>query len=348
MRTLSTTEDYNHAFTKTESSDYQIRDANIPRNGEQPAEYQDARALPSSDRNIMRIYLQEIGRTPLLTPNEELKLAKRIQKGDKRARDKMISANLRLVVKIAHDYVNFGLPLQDLISEGNIGLIKAVERFDPSKGGKLSTYAAWWIKQSIKRALANQSKTIRLPVHLVDKIAKMRRITAQLTDELDREPNDEEIAYALGLPVNKVAHLKSVSTRPSSLDAPVGEGEDTSFGEFVSDENATTPFEDLTAKGIHNDIQAMINQLDEREGEIIRLRFGLDGSQPMTLEEVGEYFKVTRERVRQLQNIALHKMRRMMMDNERQRSRDEIHEEALERKRMEVLHEFFSQRGASV
>jgi RNA polymerase primary sigma factor len=282
----------------------------------------------------------------LLTPDEEVTLANRIQRGDKRARDKMISANLRLVVKIAHDYVNFGLPLQDLISEGNIGLIKAVERFDPTKGGKLSTYAAWWIKQSIKRALANQSKTIRLPVHLVDKIAKMRKVTAQLADELDREPSDDEIAYAMEMPVNKVAHLKSVSVRPSSLDAPVGEGEDTSFGELVSDDNASTPFEDLTVKSIHNDIQSMIGQLDGREGEIIRLRFGLDGSQPMTLEEVGDHFKVTRERVRQLQNIALHKMRRMMVDNERQRSREEIHEEEIERKKMEVLHEFFSQRGA--
>jgi RNA polymerase primary sigma factor len=346
MKAANTLETYDESASESGTSGFQLRDAHIPRNGGVAAEYQDARALPSSERNTMRIYLQEIGKTPLLTPDEEVKLANRIQKGDKRARDKMISANLRLVVKIAHDYVNFGLQLQDLVSEGNIGLIKAVERFDPSKGGKLSTYAAWWIKQSIKRALANQSKTIRLPVHLVDKIAKMRKVTVQLADELEREPSDEEIAYAMEMPVNKVAHLKSVSVRPSSLDAPVGEGEDTSFGELVSDENATTPFEDLTVKSIHNDIESMISQLDGREGEIIRLRFGLDGSQPMTLEEVGEHFKITRERVRQLQNIALHKMRRMMVDNERQRSREEIHVEELERKRMEVLHEFFSQRGA--
>ena len=346
MKPVNTLETYDESVTESAMGGFQIRDAHIPRNGDEAAEYQDARSLPSSERNTMRIYLQEIGKTPLLTPDEEVTLANRIQRGDKRARDKMISANLRLVVKIAHDYVNFGLPLQDLISEGNIGLIKAVERFDPTKGGKLSTYAAWWIKQSIKRALANQSKTIRLPVHLVDKIAKMRKVTAQLADELDREPSDDEIAYAMEMPVNKVAHLKSVSVRPSSLDAPVGEGEDTSFGELVSDDNASTPFEDLTVKSIHNDIQSMIGQLDGREGEIIRLRFGLDGSQPMTLEEVGDHFKVTRERVRQLQNIALHKMRRMMVDNERQRSREEIHEEEIERKKMEVLHEFFSQRGA--
>jgi RNA polymerase primary sigma factor len=346
MKPANITESYDESVSESAISGFQIRDTHIPRNGDEAAEYQDARSLPSSERNTMRIYLQEIGKTPLLTPDEEVTLANRIQLGDKRARDKMISANLRLVVKIAHDYVNFGLPLQDLISEGNIGLIKAVERFDPTKGGKLSTYAAWWIKQSIKRALANQSKTIRLPVHLVDKIAKMRKVTAQLADELDREPSDDEIAYAMEMPVNKVAHLKTVSVRPSSLDAPVGEGEDTSFGELVSDENASNPFEDLTVKSIHNDIQSMICQLDGREGEIIRLRFGLDGNQPMTLEEVGDHFKVTRERVRQLQNIALHKMRRMMVDNERQRSREEIHEEAIERKKMEVLHEFFSQRGA--
>ena len=164
----------------------------VPRSWvEEPDAIKDVRELPSTDRNVMRTYMQEIGKTPLLTKEEEIQLAARIQRGDKAARDHMISANLRLVVKIAYDYNNFGLPLLDLISEGNIGLIKAVERFDPSKGGKLSTYAAWWIKQSIKRALANQSKTIRLPVHLVDRIARMRKVTAQLADELDREPIDQ-------------------------------------------------------------------------------------------------------------------------------------------------------------
>jgi len=306
----------------------------------------DVRALPSNDRNVMRTYMQEIGKTPLLTAKEEVALAGRIKKGDKAARDHMISANLRLVVKIAHDYNNFGLPLLDLISEGNIGLIKAVERFDPSKGGKLSTYAAWWIKQSIKRALANQSKTIRLPVHLVDKIAKMRRITAALADELDREPSDEEIGYEMGMPVNKVAHLKSVSVRPSSLDAPVGEDGDTSFGELVGDENQTTPLENLQQKSIHNDIQSVIGLLDQREGEIIRLRFGLDGNHPLPLEEVGEAFEITRERVRQIQTIAIHKMRRIMTENERQRSKTEVHQEHIQQKRMEVLQEFFAEQAA--
>jgi RNA polymerase primary sigma factor len=310
-------------------------------------EITDVRDLPSTDRNVMRTYMQEIGKTPLLTKEEEVELAERIRKGDKEARDHMISANLRLVVKIAYDYNNFGLPLLDLISEGNIGLVKAVERFDPSKGGKLSTYAAWWIKQSIKRALANQSKTIRLPVHLVDRIARMRKITAQLADELDREPTDEEIAYAMDMPINKVAHLKSVSVRPASLDAPVGEDGDTTFGELVGDESETTPLENLQQKSISKDIKSVITRLDDREAEIIQLRFGLDGSRPLTLEEVGEKFDITRERVRQIQNIAIHKMRRLMTDNERQRSKQEIHEARVERKKMEVLQEFFAKNGAN-
>ncbi len=310
-------------------------------------EITDVRELPASDRNVMRTYMQEIGKTPLLTPQEEIQLAARIKKGDKAARDHMISANLRLVVKIAHDYNNFGLPLLDLISEGNIGLVKAVERFDPSKGGKLSTYAAWWIKQSIKRALANQSKTIRLPVHLVDKISRMRKVTAQLADELDREPTDEEIGYAMDMPVNKVAHLKSVSVRPASLDAPVGEEGDTSFGELVGDENQATPLENLQEKSTNSDIRSVISLLEEREGEIIRLRFGLDGNRPLTLEEVGEKFDITRERVRQIQNIAIHKMRRIMTENERQRSKEEVQEERLEQKKMEVLQEFFSDKASN-
>ena len=177
----------------------------------------------------MQTYMRAIHKTPLLTADDEVRLAHKVQEGNQQAREQMIAANLRLVVKIAHEYNHFGLPLLDLVSEGNIGLIKAVERFDPSKGGKLSTYAAWWIKQSIKRALANQSKTIRLPVHLVDKIAKIRKASAQLKEELDREPSDEEIGYVVGLSANKVAHLKSVSVRPSSLDAPVGEDGETPF-----------------------------------------------------------------------------------------------------------------------
>ena len=294
-----------------------------------------------SERSNLQLYLQEIGKTPLLTPAEEVTLAKRIQKNDKAARDHMISANLRLVVKIAMDYKDFGLPLLDLISEGNIGLIKAVERFDPNKGGKLSTYAAWWIKQSIKRALANQSKTIRLPVHLVDKISKLRRTAMALTEELGREPTDEEIAIELQIPTAKVAHLKSVSVRPASLDAPVGQdGDSSTFGEMVGDENATSPFETLREKTRNSDLYSMISDLEPREAEIIKFRFGLDGYDELTLEEVGQKFRVTRERVRQLQNIALSKMRKAMASHEHQRSVEEIEGEEQIRARHEVIREF--------
>jgi len=298
------------------------------------------------ERSGLQLYLQEIAKTPLLTIAEEVTLARRIRRGDKAARDHMIKANLRLVVKIAHDYKDFGLPLLDLISEGNIGLIKAVERFDPRKGGKLSTYAAWWIKQSIKRALANQSKTIRLPVHLVDKISRMRRTAMALAEELGREPSDEELAMELGVPVNKVAHLKSVSIRPTSLDAPISdEGDSGTFGEIVGDENAISPFENVRERNLKSDLNNMINSLEKREADILRMRFGLDGHDELTLEEVGKKFKVTRERVRQLQNLALQKIRKLMARNEAQRSVEEIEQEERLRKRMEVLREFFESKA---
>jgi RNA polymerase primary sigma factor len=299
------------------------------------------------ERSGLQLYLQEIVKTPLLTIAEEVQLARRIRRGDREARNHMIKANLRLVVKIAHDYRDFGLPLLDLISEGNIGLIKAVERFNPRKGGKLSTYAAWWIKQSIKRALANQSKTIRLPVHLVDKISKMRRAAMALAEDLGREPTDEEVAMELGVPVNKVAHLKSVSIRPASLDAPIGDdGDSGTFGEIVGDENATSPYENVRELNLKSDLDQMIESLDKREAEILRMRFGLDGNDELTLEEVGRKFKVTRERVRQLQNLALQKIRKLMARNEAQRSAEEIEQDERLRKRMEVLREFFESKAA--
>jgi len=297
------------------------------------------------DRSMLKLYLQEIAKTPLLTIADEIALAKRIKRGDRAARNHMIQANLRLVVKIAGDYKDFGLPLLDLISEGNIGLIKAVERFDPQKGGKLSTYAAWWIKQSIKRALANQSKTIRLPVHLVDKISKMRRTAMALTEELGREPTDEELAEVLGMPTHKVTHLKTVSVRPTSLNAPLGdEADGAEFGEIVSDENAVDPFETLREKAQNTDLRQMIADLDEREARIIRLRFGLDGEDERTLEEVGDMFGITRERVRQLQNIALSKMRKVMSSRERQRTVEEIDESRRHRERMEVIRDFIARK----
>src|SRR5437667_3875738 len=202
--------------------------------------------MNENDSGLTR-YLREIGRIPLLTLQQEIELARKSKKGDNAARERLIKANLRLVVTIARDYMNLGLPLLDLISEGNIGLTKAVERFDPAKGAKLSTYAMWWIKQSIKRALANQSKTIRLPVHLVDKVAKVRRVSLQMSDELGREPTDDELGEEIGIHGDKVARLKSVGIRPASLDAPIGDDDSTEFGEMIGDD-AQTPFEWLRDK----------------------------------------------------------------------------------------------------
>jgi RNA polymerase primary sigma factor len=260
----------------------------------------------------IKLYLREIGQVKLLTPQEEIDLAARIKKGDKKAREQMIKANLRLVVKIARDYEGIGLPLLDLISEGNIGLMKAVERFDPAKGGKLSTYGSWWIKQSIKRALANQSKTIRLPVHLVDKISKMRRTAMRLQEELGREPTDEELGEELGITASRVSQMRMAAIRPASLDAPIGDEDSNNFAEVVQDESADTPYEQLEEKTVTRMLQEMVKTLDPREATILRARFGLDGGSQKTLEEVGQKFGVTRERVRQIQNIALKKLRKMI------------------------------------
>lgn len=306
----------------------------------------DERNTSSEERSALKLYLREIGKTALLTPKEEVELAKRIQKGDEAARQRMIKANLRLVVKIANDYSNFGLPILDLISEGNIGLVKAVERFDPTKGGKLSTYASWWIKQSIKRALANQSKTIRLPVHLIDKIARMRRTELALQEEFGRMPTNDELAYELEMSVNKVAHLKTVSLRPSSLDAPVGEDDNTQLGELVGDENADSPIDSLSNKALLTELLRLVDQLEDREAEIIRLRFGLGGEKPLTLEEVGERFDITRERVRQLQNLALHSMRKALIAGGQQLSVDEIRDQRIAEERMRVLKEYFVEKEA--
>ena len=257
----------------------------------------------------LKIYLREIGKTPLLTREEEVELAERIQNGDEDARAHMIKANLRLVVKIAQGYANYGLPLLDLISEGNIGLMKAVERFDPHKGAKLSTYASWWIKQSIKRGLANQSKTIRLPVHIVEKISKMRRLAITLTEELGREPTDEELAEEIGIDRARLAKLKAASFTPTSLDAPISDDDNTEFGERIGDEKAKTPLELLTHKNMHGQLDGLLSVLNERERRIIDARFGLNGEEPQTLELVGQEFAITRERIRQLQNIAIKKLR---------------------------------------
>ena len=225
------------------------------------------------------------------------------------AREQMIKANLRLVVKIARDYEDLGLPLLDLISEGNIGLIKAVERFDPAKGAKLSTYGSWWIKQAIKRALANQSKTIRLPVHLVDKIAKMRRAALRLQEELGREPADEELGEELGFSAQRVAQMRMAAIRPASLDAPIEDEDSNNFGDVVPDEGAGTPYELLESKTVTGMLRDMVKTLDPREVTILRARFGLDGEREQTLDEIGQKLGLTRERIRQIQNLALTKLR---------------------------------------
>jgi RNA polymerase primary sigma factor len=271
--------------------------------------------MNENDSGLNR-YLQEIGGIPLLTPQQEIELQEKIKKGDAAAREQMIVANLRLVVTIARDYTNLGLPLLDLISEGNIGLAKAVDRFDSSKGAKLSTYAMWWIKQAIKHALSNQSKTIRLPANLVDKLSKVRRVSHQMSDELGREPTDDELGEELGIAARQVARWKRVGLRPASLDVPIGEEDSTELGESVADENADTPFESLRDKNLLQEISGLLNVLEGRERRIISQRFGLSGGPPKTLEDIGKHFGISRERIRQLQSTALAKLRRALRKRE--------------------------------
>jgi RNA polymerase primary sigma factor len=311
----------------------------------QEAETRDASA-PRDEHSALQLYLNDIRRTPLLTPEEENRLALRIRRGDQAAREHMIRANLRLVVKIAYDYNHLGLPILDLISEGNLGLIKAVERFDPNRGGKLSTYAAWWIKQSMKRAVANQSKTIRLPVHLIDRIARMRRVINRYLEEFGREPDNDEIAYELQIPPHKVALLKTVSVRPASLEAPLGEdGDARVLGDIVGDENARSPDEHLGDQNTLDDLNTIVHSLAPREAQIIKLRFGLGGEDPLTLEEVGRKFNITRERIRQLQDLALRQLRRRMQERNQQRSLDDVNLERRALKRAEIFREFVAQRA---
>ena len=273
------------------------------------------RALDSS-ATAYTLYLREIGQTSLITPAEEVVLAKRIQKGDEAARENMIKANLRLVVKIAREYEDYGVPLLDLINEGNIGLMKAVERFDPTKGAKLSTYAAWWIKQAIRRALSNQSKTIRLPVHVGDKLLHIRRAATRLEEEFGREPTLEELAAEVDMAPTRLAALRTAAVPPSSLDAPVGDEDGKRFDEMVGDDRVDTPYAQLEDKTTTAMLREMLDTLPDRERTILRYRFGLDGNGEKTLEEVGEHFGVTRERIRQIQNVALEKLRKMIEKRE--------------------------------
>jgi RNA polymerase primary sigma factor len=260
----------------------------------------------------LQLYLNEIGQVKLLTPEEEIALARRIQRGDQPAREHMIKANLRLVVKIARDYEGLGLPLLDLINEGNIGLMKGVERYDLRKGAKVSTYAAWWIKQYIKLALANQSKTIRLPVHVVDKVAHLRRAEVRLRETLDRDPTDEELAHDLQISGRSVGLYRQAARAPVSLDAPMGDDDLNRIADVVADPNAAAPFDRLVQETDTQLVREVMTTLTERERAILGLRFGLEDGNQRALEEVGEHFGLTRERIRQIQEQALRKLRAKM------------------------------------
>ena len=258
------------------------------------------------------VYYEEISRTPLLTPDEEVKLARRIHRGDQEALDHMVRANLRLVVKIAGDYSHLGLALEDLVAEGNIGLMKAAERFDPDLG-KFSTYAAFWIKQAIRRALANQSRTVRLPVHAVEKVTSIRQTASKLEEKLGREPTTEEVAAETGMPAEKVGQLMEAAMKPISLDATIGDDPDGgTLSEVVADSSAASPDASLSWSELVGRTDDLMGVLDSREQKIIASRFGLGFKRPQTLEEIGSELGVTRERIRQLQNIALKKMRRAL------------------------------------
>lgn len=259
----------------------------------------------------VRLYLREIGKIPLLTAEEELELAQRVVAGDKRAKDKMAEANMRLVVSIAKRYVGRGLDLLDLIQEGNTGLLRAVEKFDPDKGFKFSTYATWWIRQAITRAIADQARTIRIPVHMVETINKLLRTQRRLTQELNREPTNEEIAEAMEIEVDKVEHIMKIKQDISSLDASVRDDEEDSvLADFIEDEDTVSPEESATNQLLKEHVKDMLGALTEREQKILKLRFGLEDGKSHTLEEVGQEFAVTRERIRQIEAKALAKLRK--------------------------------------
>ncbi len=259
----------------------------------------------------VRLYLREIGKIPLLNPQQELELAYKVVAGDKRAKDKMAEANMRLVVSIAKRYVGRGLDLLDLIQEGNTGLLRAVEKFDPDKGFKFSTYATWWIRQAITRAIADQARTIRIPVHMVETINKLLRTQRRLTQELNREPTNEEIAKAMEIDVDKVEHIMKIKQDISSLDASVRDDEEDSvLGDFIEDEDTISPEESATNQLLKEHVKDMLGALSEREQKILKLRFGLEDGRSHTLEEVGQEFNVTRERIRQIEAKALAKLRK--------------------------------------
>lgn len=257
----------------------------------------------------VKMYLKDIGQVPLLDSAQEIELAKRIIDGDQRAKDKLSEANLRLVVSIAKRYVGRGMHFLDLIQEGNLGLMKAVEKFDYTKGFKFSTYATWWIKQSITRAIAGQARTIRIPVHMVETINKTGRVSRQLLQTLGREPTTAEIAEKMNLPEEKVVEIQKIAQDPVSLEKPIGEEEDSHLGDFIEDNNSASPSERAEAKMLREHLLQVLDSLTPRENEVLRKRYGLDDARPKTLEEVGKEFNVTRERIRQIEAKALRKLR---------------------------------------
>ena len=257
----------------------------------------------------VRMYLKEIGKVPLLSAEEEIELAKRMENGDQEAKKRLAEANLRLVVSIAKRYVGRGMLFLDLIQEGNLGLIKAVEKFDYRKGYKFSTYATWWIRQAITRAIADQARTIRIPVHMVETINKLIRVSRQLLQELGREPTPEEISEEMGMPVDRVREILKISQEPVSLETPIGEEEDSHLGDFIQDDNVPVPAEAASFTLLREQLVEVLGTLTEREQKVLRLRFGLDDGRARTLEEVGKEFNVTRERIRQIEAKALRKLR---------------------------------------
>ena len=257
----------------------------------------------------VRMYLKEIGKVPLLTADEEMDLAQRMEQGDEEAKKRLCEANLRLVVSIAKRYVGRGMLFLDLIQEGNLGLIKAVDKFDWRKGFKFSTYATWWIRQSITRSIADQARTIRIPVHMVETINKQIRVTRQLLQELGRDPTPEEIAAEMEIPVEKVREISKIAQEPVSLETPIGEEEDSHLGDFIPDEDVPSPADAAAFSMLKEQLDEVLSTLTDREQEVLRLRFGLDDGRQRTLEEVGQMFKVTRERIRQIEAKALRKLR---------------------------------------
>jgi RNA polymerase primary sigma factor len=271
---------------------------------------------PSESDSLIHLYMREVGQVPLLSIQEEVDLAERIRAGDDAAREHMIRANLRLVVKIAREYDGLGLPLLDLINEGNIGLMKAVEKFDPAKGAKFSTYSSWWIKQAVRRALANQSKTIRLPSHVIEKLCRIQRAAVKLQAILGRDPTNEELSEEVGYPAARIAAMRTAAIRPASLEMSLGDDDTSRLADLVADERIEHPAKQLDDQDRTDLLRELVDRLDQRERRILRYRFGLDGGTERTLEEVGEHFGVTRERIRQLQNGALAKLRKMLEERE--------------------------------